>query len=58
MTERDIDNTSPRVFFGKGVPRQHWARFAFLSEHGDDIHERVRRDRARLGLPPRVEVVL
>lgn len=52
-----MDGTE-RIYMGKGVPREHWARFAWLSEHGKDVQDMTRRERAMLGLQEQVEMVL
>jgi len=46
------------TYYGKCVPRQHWARFAFLSEHGDQVREQTRQERRDQGLPEKVTVIL
>lgn len=52
-----LPSTKP-IYYGKCVPRQHWARFAFLSQYEDAVRVQTRRERRDQGLPEKVTVVL
>ena len=57
MDAREGEMMCDDIDFTHGVPRTRWRRFAFDSEHGPVIRERVTRERAALGLPAHVVVL-